>query len=235
MIMTYPTNFLTKKYPWLISLGIHIGILLMLSLISLTPKLPEVWHSFDWEQLYSVPVPRSQSDAAPNKEAVETGVRPRESTEPSKTLDAAPSVTHTPSEGESELIEMPKFNPVNTSSQRPNVNKPGLSNLQNLPVGDRDGIGSKPGGFGSDLEGDDLQILYRAIPTVEAKVYGVITMSFRISQEGRVLPETIRVISYTTSEYLQPSISALEKWRFNTIGRYHKERVYKITFRYNPE
>lgn len=224
------------RKPWVLSAAIHLFLLLGLALTIVQPKHQIKWHSFEWEQIYSVPLPETRGASKADEIQEDVGVLPVASDELETEESAAPVEAAEPLEGRSELIELPRLAPRQKTQANTDLPVPtrGVSHLRDVPLGGSRGQGSTKDGFGTDFEGQGVNILQRVVPTVDVSKYGTVTMQFRLSSEGRVMPESISVSSFTASEYLQASMKALEQWRFSFLGRYDPNKIYKITFVFNP-
>ncbi len=224
------------RSPLALSGLIHLLLLCILALVFVKPGHHVKWHTFEWEQIYSFPLPQTRGDSKAIESQEQAGVIPITTEASDLDESTAPITSAEPLEGQSELIELPRI--THTQKTSSPVSLPtdtrGMSHLRDLPIGGSSGRGSTTDGFGTDFEGQGVNVLQRVVPTIAVSQYGTVTMQFRLSSDGRVIPESITVQSYTASQYLQASISALEKWRFSFIGRYSPNRVYKITFIYNP-
>ncbi|MDZ4121580.1 MAG: hypothetical protein U1C33_04125 [Candidatus Cloacimonadaceae bacterium] len=232
------------KNPIVLSGLIHAILLLILALVTLHPTEPIRWHSFDWEQNYTTEIPEKRGDRLPDTSG---NTRPDTSPEqvgqiPIPSQDhfaeetSSPVAIANPIEARSELIETPSFSkqvktPASSSLPR---DQRAVSYLRDVPYGSKTGKGSGNDGFGTDFDGEGVNIVSRIAPNVEATIYGTVTMEFRLNSDGNVVSESITVRSYTASEYIRASVNALEKWKFSFVGRYDRNRIYRITFIFNP-
>lgn len=224
------------RNPYLISGILHLILLAVFTLITLKPGEAIKWHSFEWEQTYTITPPQTRGDSRKDDKQSQAGVLPIPVDETQMNEDSAPLQIPEPMEANSDLIEMPQHSreKSNSATVKQPVNTKGLSYMKNLPQGGRQGEGNSSHGFGSDFEGEGVNILQRFSPAVEVKSYGTVTMQFRLNSSGRVVSESVSIQAYTASEYINASVKALEKWRFSFTGRYDQHKVYKITFVFNP-
>ncbi len=220
--------------PLSISALLHILILLVLALVSIKPQHHIKWHTFEWEQVFTTPLPKTQGDSKA-EDQLNSGEMPIVSNDSDIDDSVSPTETSTPQEGISDFIETPRRDRTqrNPSVASIPAETRAVTYFKNLPYGGRSGQGMGDGS-GYDFDGQGVNILDRVVPNVTVTNYGTITMQFRLGSDGRVVQESITVLSYTASEYIQASVTAIAKWRFSFVGRYDASKVYKITFVYNP-
>lgn len=220
--------------PYTLSALVHIGLILILSVIYLKPEHKLTWHSFEWEQ----PEPLEERIVPPRTERFRTTTDEEENSVQSfdDTHDQDdPGLYETKKEAEvSDYIQPPKLS--NSDAQPGSAAPISPSNLGprfSIPKGRPAASGSGSGNYQvSTSSGIFFDENYRVAPKISNFEYARITLTFRLAHDGRVLAESIVAKEVSNLSYLEPTKEALIQWRVRT--RFHPDETYEITFIFNP-
>lgn len=220
---------LTHKYfnGYSLSLLLHALLLLLGALYVIKPQLQVTWHQFAWESpepgFYSdSPAARGlpQESSASASAANEAGI-------PGPSATSAETAEHAASQ---RIVELPLETPQasNTSSNKlSGVNRQlGSSALREL--------GSKAlggnMGFSSSLEpgSGDAYVIEQLKPQIVPSQDGEVLLEFRLSPQGRVVMNSVKVLSFSSAAYVEAVRKVMPEWRFGFRKAYAPQKVYRL-------
>ncbi len=228
----------------LISLAFHILLLIILSLIFVSPiKIPtEIF--LEWatepfprlEELKSTIV--SSFPGKPGVAQTET-VKPQaanQAVQHTVTSEQAPSQVQ-----QNQQIHVPRIGDLEESPQTATdvtgktarKTKFGSSLASAISVRTPSGTGVG-GGFLFDDEEGSVTILEKHLPQTQITDFGKIILQFEISRDGNVVKNSIIPIRIDGAAYTSLSIEALQKWKFS-VRKYNPYKRYQISFIFNPQ
>lgn len=211
-----------------ISLALHLFILLILAFIYYTPVMQKIWHEFDW-------LSPDISEIAPPE--------PQGITESAAGIPKPAEKVHTTQESEvirpiqSPLIESPVISdaPAQSGWYEEISHTQGSAKLS--AVGD---IPSNSGGaspYNAALVSGaaEAYIIRQNPPKISPLSDDEVLIDFQLSESGRVLMNTVNVLSYKESAHWEAIRKVMPSWRFGFKGQYNSQRVYRIriVFRVN--
>jgi len=219
------------KNGYLISTVIHLLIILILALLVLKPKLPQRWHTFEWEtpEITAVSNVQSSQGIVPNA--------PREVADiPSPIV--SPGVVHTtqpavvspaPRIIESPLLEAPAASSTTSDTNTQN-RKRVASSLRSMG----NTIPGGNSGFSADLElgNGEAFIIQQPKPLIVPTIDGEVLLEFKLSSRGTVDISSVKVLSFSTAAYVEAVQKVLPQWQFGFRGAYQPDRLYRVRCRF---
>jgi hypothetical protein len=219
------------KNGYLISSLIHLLIILILALIILNPKLPERWHSFEWETPSDNAVSNVQSSQGivPNAPR-EVADIPSPLVTPGEVQNTVPTVVSpTPRLIDSPLLEAPAVSTstsdINTQNRRRAATS--LRSMGNTVPGGNSG-------FSADLEmgSGDAYIIQQPKPMIVPNIDGEVLLEFKLTNRGSVDISSVKVISFSTAGYVEAVQRVLPQWQFGFRGAYQPDKLYRVRCRF---
>lgn len=216
-----------------ISLILHVIILLLMVLYTLTPLLPPRWHSFEWENNSQVIDNLTIANIVTKPGEPSIAQEPAQLQPQSGTISTQEEAISIPQESISDnpspVIAAPRIN-TNTEGK---VNIPrnrGISNLRNV------GIPNSSGniGFSSNLEdgNGEAYIISQPKPNLVPDAEGEVYLQFKLLQNGTVNMNSVTVLSYTSSVYVEAVKQVMPQWRFGFTKAFNSDRQYRIRCRF---
>jgi hypothetical protein len=211
------------------SLLIHAVLIIILALMIIKPQIPHHWHVFEWEISGDVEARNEQSSKGiiPNS--------PSEVADIASTITSAGDlqtsepaiVTSNPKLIESPVIEAPStsFSENNTTNRKRNAN-PLLSIGNTIPGGNS--------GFSADMEmgNGDAYIIQQAKPNITPTMDGEVLIEFKLSNRGSVDTNSVKILSFSSTNYVEAVQKVLPQWQFGFKGAYQADRLYRIRCRF---
>lgn len=210
-----------------ISILLHAALLLLGALYVIKPHLAFRWHQFEWElptpgliaeNPASQGLPQLSSDNQMNTDVTEA--QAATSPEPASDSDITPR----------RIIESPLDKPAATSqatTDRPGINRRlGSSALRDLGT-------NAPGGnmgFSSSMEpgSGDAFVIDQLKPQIVPTQDGEVLLEFRLSPRGFVVINSVNIISYSSSAYVEAVRKVLPEWRFGFHRAYKADKLYRV-------
>lgn len=217
-----------QRYPYLISVGIHVVILLLFMLISLNTEANQQWHEFDWilEQREEPPITEPMQSSLPRaNEESSASMEIPEDTGVSEETELVQNPVVSPIE--SPLLEVPNQDTgaaVTSIERNPSLTEA----LSSAGVDATNPLGT--GGYSSTLieGGSDAYFLHETRPNIKPLMDDTVIVEFRLLSSGRVDMSSLSVVSYRRAEHWEALRVAMRDWRFGFTGPYNSEKRYRI-------
>lgn len=219
------------KSSYAISIALHLILLLLLSLIFYRPtKLPN-WHEFEWftdatkEEMLPAALQNIGSNT-PNTDAATHSGQP---------VAAKPNAAVKPIT--SPMIETPVLGEADgaSSAVAPTDNSALVGHLQNL--GEAVTSSGNAYGYNASLVSGSSEafIIKQNPPKIRPIMDDEVQIEFRLSESGRVLMNTVSVLTYKQSLHWEAIRAEMPAWRFGFKAKYNADRIYRIrvVFRVN--
>lgn len=211
------------------SLLIHAVLIIILALMIIKPKLPQHWHVFEWEfngnleagkeQSSKGVIPNSPSEVADIASTI-TSAGDLQTSEPA-------IVTSNPRIIESPVIEAPStsFSENNTTNRKRNASSL-LSIGNTIPGGNS--------GFSADMEmgNGEAYIIQQAKPNIVPTMDGEVLLEFKLNNRGSVDINSVKIISFSSTTYVEAVKKVLPQWQFGFKGAYQADKLYRIRCRF---
>lgn len=201
--------------PYLISASLHLLLLLVLALWTVSVRDNSRWYQFEW--LSEADLGRLEAAGRPGEPLAEpsTDALPRATEE--TTTDAAP------------VIEQPVWDSPDSSTPIANP----AASTANISSSLRESalpLGSGSARYSSSLleGGGDAYFIREVPPNINPLIDDTVIVEFTLSRDGRVNMSSVSVISYRRAEHFRALREAMREWRFGFTGAYEPSKVYRI-------
>lgn len=218
---------------YLLSLAVHCLLLMILTFFTL--KQSDVFNELVIDWLTEEPREITSDDFARAGSPAQSDNRTSESSNRQSIvpINESPLVQEqSPQASIRRSIEPPTTREIGDidTAPRAGVSSDYLSGIRDRITSTRSG---RSGYDFSDSDGD-ISILKVVLPNPKINDYGEVRLQFKINKNGSVQSGTVLPLAFDDPLYLNESIKALEQWRFS-VRRYVSNKIYRITFRFNPE
>jgi hypothetical protein len=200
--------------PYLISTLLHLLILFLLALWNIRIENPQRWYQFEWLSEANLgAMPGTQENELSSDEA------------PVQEDSATPAMPQI----ETPILQSPLWEA--TESRAPiadagEINQKLSRRLQDAaPV-----AGQNSAGYSSQLleGGGDAYFIKETSPDITPLMDDSVIVEFRLSRDGSVIMNDLKVISYRRAEHWHALREAMKAWRFGFNKAYDPSRLYRI-------
>ncbi|MDI3503131.1 MAG: hypothetical protein PWP64_67 [Candidatus Cloacimonadota bacterium] len=211
---------LVKRYPYLLSLGIHALLLLILAFLSINVKQQTQWHQIDWymdteEEVISAGT-KAASENIPDDTAAKDEPRTASSTEQNQQVIAI----------ESPLLETPK---ISDQVIEPEVSRdPVLTEALSATLRNPDSGQANSGIFTVIEGGSDAFFIRESKPKIQPLEDDQVIVEFALKRDGTIDMNSVNVISYRRAAHWEALRAEMHNWRFGFTGAYDASKRYRI-------
>lgn len=215
-----------------ISLALHLLVLFILGLLYLRPLEIPRWHEFEWLS------PDNPEERIPAEQSVAGSDAPAAPLAPSRPTEAVSALINPAAKPiTSPLIETPVMGDHSDEHSTPvQIDHSAISGALHNVGNVADATGTAYGYNASLVSGSsEAYIIRQNPPKINPLMDDEVLIEFRLSESGRVLMNTVSVLSYKQSAHWEAIRAEMPAWRFGFKNRYNAERTYRIrvVFRVN--
>ena len=214
-----------------LSVILHLLLLLLGAVYVVRPKIHKTWHQFEWNlkepsQVIANPGMKGISDY----QSPQSNAPAMANDATSKSVPVAGGNENTPSRIIDLPIERPSFNgqaDLNDAGRYRELDKRVLQ----APGGS---LAGGKYGFSSQMEagGGDAYFLQQVNPRIAPNQDGEVLLEFRLTAKGTVIMNSLNVVSYTSTAYVDAVRKVLPEWKFGFNKAYDPKKIYRIRCRF---
>jgi hypothetical protein len=208
-----------------ISLALHLLLLFILGLLHLSPLEIPRWHEFEWLS------PDPPEQAIPAEQSLMGSDAPAADIAASHPVEAASAPLNPAVKPiTSPLIETPVLGDQSAEHSAPvQIDHAAISGALHNVGNVADATGTAYGYNASLVSGSsEAYIIRQSPPKINPMMDDEVLIEFRLSESGRVLMNTVSVLSYKQSAHWEAIRTEMPSWRFGFKSRYNADRLYRI-------